>query len=93
MMTPPPPPRCCRIAPEVLLGGRQCTQAVDIFSYGGEAAGMGVGAPLGSGGVGAVASGGPDASLCGAARQPRGRHVLGGRPALRATQACTVCTR
>ena len=27
-------PLACRVAPEVLMGGRQCTQAVDLYSFG-----------------------------------------------------------
>lgn len=41
----PVPPRR-RIAPEVLLGGRQCTQAVDIYSFGGETAPVPAKGPL-----------------------------------------------
>ncbi len=26
-------PAGCRVAPEVLMGGRNCTQAVDIYSF------------------------------------------------------------
>lgn len=31
---PPPSLSLCRVAPEVLLGGRQCTSAVDLYSFG-----------------------------------------------------------
>jgi hypothetical protein len=87
-MMPPPPPHCAGLRPRCCWAGGSAPRRWTSSAMGVSRHGWGFGDPLGSGGVGAVASGGPDASLCGAARQPRCRHVLGGRPALRATRAC-----